>query len=114
MLPKDKRIPLKLWKEALLAPKRDSKYLHSAHFALKAVFLNEKQPRVAVSVSKKVAKSAVARNRIRRRAYTSVGKMVARLNPGLYILSAKVGAENLKGEKLDSETKSLFSPFLLK
>ena len=44
--------------------------------------------RVAVVVSKKVARKAVDRNRIRRRIYTAVRGYIAQLPPGVYLVLA--------------------------
>lgn len=65
------------------------------------------EARVAVSVSKKVSKKAVTRNLIRRRTYAAVADFYHELKPGLYLFSARPGAQKAKGERLKSELRSL-------
>jgi ribonuclease P protein component len=60
-----------------------------------------------VSVSKKVAKSAVVRNAIRRRSYAALEPRLQSLPRGLYLLSAKPGADKLRGEALEAELSAL-------
>ncbi len=65
---------------------------------------------MAVSVSKKVSKSAVDRNTLRRRTYSVLMSLLPKLNKGLYLIRAKPGAKGLHGEKLTNEiTKLLLS-----
>lgn len=97
MLSKKQRVPKDLFNLFLGAKRGDSK-----HFSLKFVE-SDKEKRVAVSVSKKVSKSAVLRNRTRRRAYSSVSKIFPSISNGLYLISAKADSENIKGEELDQE-----------
>lgn len=67
----------------------------------------DSKPRIAVSVSKKVAKSAVIRNRTRRRVYAALRGRDMR--PGLYLFIAKAGAQELKGEALSREIGELLN-----
>jgi len=62
----------------------------------------------AVSVSKKISKKAVARNKIRRRVYAMIKKLIPKIEPGLYLIIVKPGAENIKGEELKNELNLLF------
>lgn len=102
MLPKKSRIERKSFKKIL-----DSrKYLNSTHFTLR--FSDYSENKAAVSVSKKVSKSAVVRNRIRRRVYSVLKDILPSLRPGLYLVVAKSGAEKVEGEKLTSELAQLF------
>lgn len=64
--------------------------------------------KVAVSVSKKVSKRAVVRNRIRRRTYSAIRKLLPNLSNNLFLLIAKPRAENVRGEKLKNELAELF------
>ncbi|MFN3693263.1 MAG: ribonuclease P protein component [Candidatus Paceibacteria bacterium] len=78
------------------------KRFHSEYFTL--VYTKATDFRVSVVVSKKVAKSAVDRNRLRRRAYG----VIERLNRehavgGIYIILYKSGA--LKATRLTLQTE---------
>ncbi|MHB1330684.1 MAG: ribonuclease P protein component [Minisyncoccota bacterium] len=86
------------------------KFYQSTHFILR-VSLAKEGVKIAVSVSKKVAKSAVVRNTVRRRAYGVIGDLLPTLNTGLYLMSAKRGADKLKGEILRKEILLLLKPF---
>lgn len=99
MLPKNKRIPRLLFSEIL----KSRHFTHSPHFSLRLGLSDEKFARVAVSVSKKVSKSAVVRNAIRRRAYSVLFSQISSLPAGLYLFVAKAGAEKIKGEALEKE-----------
>lgn len=102
MLSKNKRIPRKLFKPLL----ESKKYLNSQNFSLRMVSANE--VRVAVSVSKKVSKKAVVRNKIRRRAYSIVREFIPQLSNKFFLLIAKPGAERVRGETLKNELGELF------
>jgi|SRR6185312_7399807 len=103
MLPKNKRIPRSLFSEIL----KSRRFAHSAHFSLRIGSSPSKASRLAVSVSKKVSKSAVVRNTIRRRAYSAVAAELPSLPAGLYLVVAKSGAEKIKGEALEKELVTL-------
>jgi ribonuclease P protein component len=64
------------------------KIFHSPFFLLKAMkSLEEQGPsRFSVSVSKKVAKGAVLRNKIRRRTYSALQPLYNRVQPGFRIV----------------------------
>lgn len=101
MLPKEKRIPRRLW-----GPLIESRnYSHSTFFTLKSA--PSAQARVAVSVSKKVSKKAVVRNRVRRRAYAVIRELVGGLGENLYLISAKPGVDKLTSEELHRELATL-------
>ncbi len=57
--------------------------------------------KVIISVSKKVSKKAVVRNRIKRRVRAVLQSI--KLEPATYMFIAKLGAENIKGERLKDE-----------
>ncbi len=80
-------------------------FAHSPHFSLR--FADSTGVRVAVSVSKKVSKSAVVRNTIRRRMYALVRDVVPTMRPGLFLFIAKPKAETVKGEALKAELSTL-------
>ena len=63
--------------------------------------------KIIISVSKKVSKKAVIRNRIRRRARPILAKFKKDLKPANYFIVAKPGAEIIKGKELETELKSL-------
>ena len=63
--------------------------------------------KLIVSVSKKVSKKAVVRNRIKRRVRPVVRELATKLKPATYIFIAKPGAERIKGEELKSELLGL-------
>jgi len=104
MLPKNHRLPREFFFKLL----EDSQYVNSPAFSLrfskKLVF---NKPRVAVSVSKKISKSAVVRNAMRRRTYTALQPLISQLSPKAFLFVAKSGAEKLKGDKLKKEIEKL-------
>ncbi|MDO8565530.1 MAG: ribonuclease P protein component [bacterium] len=75
------------------------------HFYLRVEPANT--ARVIISVSKKISKSAVTRNTIRRRVRPLVAKFISDLNPATYFIVAKPGAEKIKGEELETELRLL-------
>ncbi|MDB5194237.1 MAG: Ribonuclease protein component [Parcubacteria group bacterium] len=102
MLKKSERLTRALF-EYLRGPGR---YFHSAHFSLRTAD-STTGLRIGVSVSKKVAKRANIRNRIRRRAYEAVRGLIPELPKKLFLISAKAGAEGLKGAALKQELAEL-------
>ena len=64
------------------------------------------EPEIIISVSKKVAKKAVTRNLIKRRVRAVLRKIKEK--PKSFMLIAKPGAEEVKGEVLEAELKNLF------
>lgn len=78
------------------------KRFHSEHFTV--VFTKATDFRVSVVVSKKVAKSAVDRNRLRRRAYGVVERFAKEQSQsGVYIILYKPGA--LKATRLTLQSQ---------
>lgn len=63
--------------------------------------------KVVISVSKKISKKAVIRNRIRRRVRPIMREYIQSLKPAIYFIVAKPGAEKIKGKELENELKSL-------
>lgn len=63
--------------------------------------------KVIISVSKKVSKSAVVRNTIKRRIRPLAKKLF--LKPAQYLLVVKPGAQELRGKELESELSKLIS-----
>ena len=112
MLPKNQRVPRKLFSELLLG----SSYINSPLFSLRFVSSSPiKETRIGVSVSKKISKSAVVRNTVRRRVYSAASKFFKKFPNGVFLFVAKPGAEKLKGEKLMMELAKLLEkvPFVL-
>lgn len=121
MLPKKNRIPRKDFKiffEKRSASTRDAKstrldsskrarggYFNSPNFSMR-VAPDNNSSRFAVSVSKKVSKKAVDRNRLRRRSYAVIGGIKETVK-GMHMIIAKPSARNLKGEELSKELISL-------
>lgn len=77
MFPKSKRIPRKMF--PLLSD--GAKTLKNNLFFLKFVSGNDVGSRFCFSVSKKVAKSAVVRNRIRRSGYRLLLRHISKIKP---------------------------------
>ena len=71
---------------------------------------NRNQPRIAVVVSKKVLKSAVRRNRIRRRIYDYIRNQTPRLNQNYDIVIIVSSSEllNMSSEELVAQLEQLF------
>ncbi len=64
-------------------------------------------PLFAVVVGKSVGKTAVLRNKVRRRFYESLHKYLTKIkNKGHYIFFVKKGAEKVTFKEIDSEIKN--------
>lgn len=61
--------------------------------------------KVIISISKKVSKKAVVRNRIRRRIRPILSTL--KLEPATYLLMVKEGSEEVKGASLKAELAAL-------
>ena len=105
MIPKKSRIPRELFTELLSG----ARFVHSEHFTMRFRIVQNGPSRAGVSVSKKISKSAVVRNSVRRRVYDSLYPLLLTLPGCLFLFVAKSGAQNLKGEKLQSEMQALFN-----
>jgi len=105
MLPKKYRIDKKLFKEVLLR----GKSYHLESLSLKTFSWAGKNPLFAFVVSKKTAKKAVARNKLKRR-----GRYIARKNLDSFkketanIIFFKKGSETLKFSELEEKMIELF------
>lgn len=106
MIPRKNRIPRKLFVGILSS----RNYLNSDLFSLRIGPSDD--VKAAVSVSKKVSKKAVVRNRTRRRVYSIIMSLLPHFKPGLYLFIAKPGAEKIKGEDLKKEISKLIRPIL--
>ena len=76
------------------------------HFSLR--FSSTGEIKLIISVSKKVAKHAVVRNKVKRRVRAVFKNLAENLKPGTYLIIAKPGAEEIKGEVLRDELATLF------
>lgn len=103
MLKRRERISRSLFPEIL----KSRTFVNSKHLTLR-VGLSLGHPKFATSISKKIAKSAVIRNTLRRRIYSSVPTGVT---PGLYLFIAKAGSATLRGQILRDEVALLLKPF---
>lgn len=66
-------------------------------------------PRFSVSVSKKVAKHAVDRNKIRRRCYRAIETLIPLIkNPAIVMLSPKALTKNIPYTTLVSDIRTAF------
>lgn len=102
MISREHRIPRELFSKLLKTGNiRRSEFLN-----LKKSPHNE--TRIGVSVSKKISKMAVIRNRTRRRIYSALRPYIKELPHSLYLVSANPGADKLKGERLKSALAQLF------
>lgn len=62
---------------------------------------------IIISVSKKISKKAVVRNKIKRRVRAVMQSIIPKLKPAQYLIIAKIGAEKIKGKELHNELFSL-------
>jgi ribonuclease P protein component len=76
------------------------------HFSIRVV--PDQKPGVIISVSKKVSKKAVTRNKIKRRVRAALRNLFRNQKPKPSLIIAKPGAEQIKGEDLANELKTLF------
>ncbi len=104
MLPKTKRLTTK----SVDLVMEKGRMTHSPLFVIKSISTQETS-RFSVSVPKKVAKTAVQRNKIRRQVYSAIKKIESQIKPGhTGMVIAKTGAEKLPFESLVSEIKDIF------
>ncbi len=104
MLPKAKRLSTELFKNVI----EKGQSFHSPFLMLR-VSLDQGSARYAVSVPKKVSKTAVGRNRLRRQVYSIIKKIENRVNPNILIVVVlKIGAEKLKLTELTEEVEKIF------
>jgi ribonuclease P protein component len=102
MLKKSQRLTRELF-TYLQASRR---YFHTEHFMLRVADAPN-GPRIGISVSKKVAKKAVLRNKIRRRGYSAIESIAPVLPKKLYLIVAKAGADKLSSTALGLELADL-------
>lgn len=107
MLPKRNRVEKALFKDILTL----GRVFNTTHLSLRAIKENKKQEsKFSFTVSKKVAKSAVDRNRIRRRGYAALALVWARIPDSFVgIFSAKSGIAAISFEDLSLEVKNILA-----
>lgn len=106
MLPKNRRIPRKELGPVVFKGKK----YNSPHLLLSIASTDSPQSKFAFSVSKKVAKSAVERNKYRRRGYSVIGKQLHALKGGyLLMFNFKKGAIPIEFAGLEKEVLGLLS-----
>jgi ribonuclease P protein component len=104
MIPRSRRIP----KSSFRYLSAGRSFSHGA-LSIRCVPLSTSEPsRIAVIVSKKVAKSAVARNKLRRRVYSAFQPMLPRLKEGFLCLAyLRREGEGLSFKDLSSAIEEL-------
>jgi ribonuclease P protein component len=105
MLPRAHRLSRSLFPEL----QKSRKFKNTEHFSLKIAPSPKEGVHIAVSVSKRVAKSAVVRNRIRRRAYAAIYPKLGTVRPGLYLFIAKPKVQDISGDALNHEIDLLLN-----
>lgn len=110
MLPKKRRIERKFFPSILTKGKR----YNSPHLFMYASRINSSDSalpsRFSFSVSKKVAKKAVDRNKYRRRGYSIIARHISKVKSGYLIaLSFKKGIVPQKFSDLEKEILELLS-----
>ena len=104
MLPKSKRQGTKAFEEII----KKGQSFHGSFLILRRL-MTKQTSHFSVSVPKKVAKSAVLRNKIRRRVYSVIKHLEDRIRPDYgVIVIMKTGSEKLKFSVLSSEIEKIF------
>lgn len=102
MLPKSRRISQAQAKEVFTRGRSS----HSPSFTVKTVG-TQGDTRFAISISKKVLPSAVDRNRLRRRIYSAIAKLIPNIRKGFLVgFLVKSEARNMSFADLSVETES--------
>jgi ribonuclease P protein component len=100
MLAKNRRIQKALFSKVFSGGKR----FVSAHFLVGATKIGGGTSRFAFSVSKKVCKRAVDRNRLRRQGYAVIEKHLKNIPPGfIFIFTFKKFAEKISFSEMEKE-----------
>jgi ribonuclease P protein component len=104
VLKKSRRLSTKQFSLAI----EKGKVIHSPLFIARALF-GQKDDRVAAVAPVKIAKTAVIRNRTRRKMYEAVAALGQLPSKGAHtIIFAKAGAVTAQKEELVSDLKDLF------
>ncbi len=104
MIPKNQRISRENFENIM----KKGGLTNSGLFSLRFLKNPENTTHFSVVVSKKVAKTAVLRNKIRRRGYSIFGKIQKELkNPYFIILFAKKGAEKANFNETEAQIEEI-------
>jgi ribonuclease P protein component len=104
MLPSSKRLSVALFKEVM----DKGKHMHSPLFALRAI-KTEGLSRFSVSVPKKVAKTAVLRNKLRRRMYSALTPLFSEIKEGIHgVFIVKEALRKATFEEISLELRQFF------
>ncbi len=113
MLPKTRRIERKYFGHILSSGKR----YNSPSFTLYVSKIEDNGPRnhsrVAISVSKKVVKTAVGRNKQRRRGYSAISKVYSSIKPGYFLFFVYKKGFEVDYSSLEKEIRTLLSHSLV-
>jgi ribonuclease P protein component len=111
MLPKERRIPRAYFPYIL----SNSKKSNSQHLMLYTADTPQKgKSKFCFSVSKKVSKSAVGRNKLRRRGYAVIAKHIISISDNKFFFFVyKKDSNTLPYSKISEEIKMLLSDFLV-
>lgn len=82
-----------------------------SHFSIRFSPTDERG--LIISVSKKVSKKAVIRNRVKRRVRAVMRDLLPQLKAGKYLIVAKPSSQDVKGEELKKELRLLFVSYIL-
>ena len=85
-----------------------ARFLESQFFTLRFSQNQNKEPKFAFVISKKIDKKAVARNKIKRYLSGSIASIIDKISPGDYILIAKKEIVNKNQEEVKSEVEKIF------
>jgi len=107
MLPKTRRIQKALFSKVFSTGRR----LNSPHFLVNVSKIDDISPsRFAFSVSKKVCKKAVDRNRLRRQGYSAVSKHIKTIPPGfLFIFTFRKSPQPIIFSELEKEIHAMIT-----
>lgn len=106
MLPKNRRIARKDFTYILANGRKFNSPILLLNIA--KIAKDSENSRFSFSVSKKVSKSAVVRNKLRRRGYSSIEKNIDKIKPAHFLFfNYKKGAEKLKYQEIEKEVVSL-------
>lgn len=109
MLPKKRRIRRKEFQNIFLKGKKFNSPALLLNLAMNNNGVSGGESQFSFSVSKKVSKSAVSRNKLRRRGYSSIERL-KNIKPGFQaIFSFKKGAEKYKFSQIEREIINLLS-----
>lgn len=105
MLPRSKRLSKKEFDEVM----KKGRVNHSTFFTVIWVVSEDKHLKISSVAPKKIAKTAVLRNAIRRKVYSAVGKSINDISlPIKAIFLSKTGVIDIKNQDLKKEVRSIF------